>query len=445
MNNFSLADDYRHIYNQHNGRVAEAEPTLDPFTEKHLHCIWFDDRLRPEILQTERGEDVRILHPGKWNQESGPDFLDAEWSIGGRRLRGDVEIHIRPMDWKHHGHQKDPRYGNVGLHVCYEHGELPLDFLPPCCEQVALRTLLDQRSHFFFDAIDLKAYPWQKEASRSGLSEYFAEKSEEDCARILEAAGQERLRRKSLRMSRVIQSVGEEQALYTALLRGLGYKNNAGISENLARSIPVSLLSSLGGNNEECNFALLLGVAGLLPSNVDEDSNPPWLKVRDLWDYWWPHQDRFSEKTLRAEHWRMDHCRPGNHPFRRLRAAASWVAQPETLYETFQQRASQSDQDWVRNCLNKLMVPAPSASDPEKLVGPVRAGTIFLNAIVPWRICNGSFPVSKDLWSHLPDEAFNSKTKRVAQALFGPDQHPRLYKGGLRKQGLLQFHEDFQL
>lgn len=446
MNTFPLADNYHHIYKQYTGRVAESEPSLDPFSEKHLHCIWFDDRLRPEVLQTERGEEVRILYPGKWNQESGPDFLDAEWSIGGRRLRGDVEIHIRPMDWQHHGHQKDPRYGNVGLHVCYEHGELPSNLLPLCCEQVALRTLLDQRSHFFFDAIDLKAYPWQKEASRSGLREYFTGKSEEDCSRILEAAGQERLRRKSLRMARVLQSVGEEQALYTSLLRGLGYKNNAEISESLARSIPVALLSSLAGTHTDCIYALLLGVAGLLPNDIEEVPMPPWLDVRKSWDLWWPYQDRFSEKILKAEDWRMDHCRPGNHPFRRLRAAATWVAQPETLGETFKQHAGESDSEWVCRCLKVLRVPSPSpARDSAHLVGSVRAGTLFLNAIVPWRICTGKNPVSETLWCHLPDEAFNSKTKRVALALFGPDQHPRLYKGGLRKQGLLQFHEDFQL
>jgi len=446
MTTLSLPNLYHQLVNQHTGRVAESEPSLDPFTERHLHCIWFDDRLRPEVLTTERGEEVRMLHPGKWNQEAGPDFLDAEWSIGGRRVRGDVEIHIRPMDWKHHGHRGDPRYGQVGLHVCYEHGEIPSEMLPVGCEQIGLRSLLDQRSHFFFDAIDLKAYPWQKEASRSGLRAYFLSKTEAECARMLEAAGCERLRRKSLRMSRVVQAVGEEQALYTALLRGLGYKNNAAVCEQLARALPIDLLKSLAGNNETVTYALLLGVAGLLPSDTDEATFPPWMNVRELWDAWWPYQDRFLEKSLRSEEWQRDHCRPGNHPFLRLRAMAHWVVALPSLTTGFVPTPEDPERSWITSSMEKLQVSPPASSlDSEHLIGPIRAGTLFLNALVPWRMCISKIQPDETLWNHLPDEAFNSRTKRVAQALFGPDQHPRLYKGGLRKQGLLQFQEDFQL
>ncbi|MDF3131124.1 DUF2851 family protein [Kiritimatiellaeota bacterium B1221] len=442
----SRANEYLQLCTQRNGHVAEAEPVLDPFSERHLHCIWFDNRLRPEPLQTERGERIQIIHPGKWNQESGPDFLNAEWKVGGRRVRGDVEIHIRPMDWKHHGHRDDLRYAGVGLHVCYEPGELPPGLLPPGCEEVSMRGQLEKRSHFFFDQIDVRAYPWQKEGATSGLRGYFAGKSEEECGAMLEAAGQERLRRKSLRMARVVQAVGEEQALYMALLRGLGYKNNAEVSEGLARGIPYSLLKSLAGNDPEKSYALLLGVAGLLPADADAPGLPRWMNLRRLWDLWWPHQHTFLDKSLSPEAWRLDHCRTGNHPVRRLRAAATWVAQAEGLSMLFSVKSDQPEKMWIRDCLKKLRVASPEATvDPTQLVGPVRAGTLFLNAILPWRICSGKILPEEELWSQLPDEAFNSKSRHAANMLFGPDQHPRLYRGGLRKQGLLQFYEDFQL
>lgn len=443
---FPDADQYTHFRHSKQGGVAEPEPVLDPFTERHLHCIWFDDRLRPTPLQTERGEALQILYPGKWNQESGPDFLDAEWIVGGRRMRGDVEIHIRPMDWKHHGHQDDRNYRRVGLHVTYETGELPEGMLPTGCEEVSLRSLLDQHSHFFFDQIDLRAYPWQEESGRSGLRAYFADKSEAECAAMLEAAGQERLRRKSLRMARVIQAVGEEQALYTALLRGLGYKNNAGVCENLARVMPYSTLKSLSGTAGQWAFGLLLGASGLLPADAEADELPSWMGLRELWDIWWPHQHHFLGKALQLEDWRLDHLRPGNHPFRRLRAMASWVSQSETLMPRFMPMPEEKDVAWIRRIQSILRVASPDQqSDPEYLIGPLRAGTLFLNAVLPWRICCAPVALGGDAWQHLPDEALNSKTKEVARVLFGADQHPRLFKGGLRKQGLLQFHEDFRL
>lgn len=443
---FAAADHYLQFCRTRPAGVAEAPPSLDPFSERHLHCVWYDDRLRPSPLKTERGEDLQILHPGKWNQESGPDFLDAEWVVGGRRCRGDVEIHIRPMDWKHHGHAADANYRQVGLHVTYEPGELPEGLLPAGCEEVSLRRLLDQRSHFFFDQIDLRAYPWQTESGRSGLRAFFADKSEEDCGRMLEAAGQERLRRKSLRMARVIQSVGEAQALYTALLRGLGYKQNAGVSEKLAQAMPLSVLQRIAGRDPLQAYALLAGTAGLLPADADTAGVPAWMHVRSLWDLWWPHQHHFLDKALCREDWRLDHVRPGNHPLRRLRAMAAWVCMEKGFTANFMSEPCEDDRAWLRRVLRMLRVASPAPSvEPDHLVGPLRAGTLLINAVLPWRICCQPEGMTDGMWQHLPDEAFNRKTRQAALMLFGPDQHPRLYRGGLRKQGLLQFHEDFQL
>jgi hypothetical protein len=320
----------------------------------------------------------------------------------------------------------------------------PPGLLPAPCEEVALKPLLDHRSHFFFDSIDLHAYPWQQTGARSGLRALFRDLSEDDKARMLEAAGQERLRRKSLRMAKVIQSVGTDQALYTALLRGLGYKQNADTSERLAGCLPLSHLTSLAGNDPQTTFALLLGCAGLLPLEADSPGLPPWLPVRDLWDRWWTHQTRFQGKALPATHWRLDHCRPGNHPHRRLRAAAQWICDGKGTFQPFQPPPGQSEREWIKICMRRLQVREP-CTRPAHLVGPLRAGALFLNALLPWRICTAPGPPKDDIWRHLPNEAMNSKNRRVALTLFGPDQHPRLYKGGLRKQGLLQFHEDFGL
>lgn len=426
--------------------VAEAGTPLDPFSERHLHCIWFDARLRPDGLATERGEEVRILHPGRWNEEKGPDFLDAEWVVGGRRFRGDVEMHIRPMDWVHHRHQTDPAYRQVGLHVTYEPGELPEGMLPAGCGEISLKSVLAQRSHFFFDQIDVRAYPHQKSGDSSALQAFFQEKSDEERARLLEAAGQERIRRKALRMARVIRAVGEEQALYLALLRGLGYKHNAEVSETLGRALPFSKLKRLAGGSEEKIFACLAGLAGLLPTDPEEAGLPVWLDVRRLWDIWWPHQLAFSGKALPRDQWRLDHCRPGNHPLRRLRAAACWVAEGDSLAEAFSPAGGEAEKDWVRRCMKRLQVSSPCPEqEPDQLVGRVRAGTLLLNALLPWRICTGKTVPGEKLWKSLPDEAFNSKIRKTGDALFGVDQHPRIYRGGLRKQGLLQFYEDFQI
>lgn len=363
--------------------------------------------------------------------------------MGGRRIAGDVEIHIRPMDWKHHRHSGDPRYRNVRLHLCYEEGTLPDGLLPHGCEEACLKPALESRSHFFFDRIDTSAYPWDREAACSGLRQMLADLDDERREGVLEAAGQERLRRKTLRIAGLIRAVGGAQALYQALTRGLGYKLNADTAERLAVGLPLGRLRPMAGEDEKLAYALLLGCADLLPRDVDGDGARVLLPVRRLWDLWWPHQDHVSGNGLRREEWRLDHCRPGNHPARRLMAAARWACLPVDLEDAFHPRADESDAGWIRRSMDILQ--SPLESDGTHIVGPARAGALFLNAVLPWRMALCPGRPSEDLWNHLPSEPMNSKTRRTAHALFGPDAHPRLFRGGLRRQGLLQFHEDFGL
>ena len=72
-----------------------------PYRERHLQCLWTDPRLRPTGLKTSEGEPVAVEHPGDWNLEAGPDFLNAVLLVGKekRRISGDLEIHIHPSGW----------------------------------------------------------------------------------------------------------------------------------------------------------------------------------------------------------------------------------------------------------------------------------------------------------------------------------------------------------
>ena len=63
-----------------------------PVSERHVQALWYDGRLRPDGLRTVGGAPVRVLEPGVWNLERGPDFHKAVVEVGGRLLRGDVEI-----------------------------------------------------------------------------------------------------------------------------------------------------------------------------------------------------------------------------------------------------------------------------------------------------------------------------------------------------------------
>ena len=90
--------------------------------EDFLHYVWKFTKFNSLSLQTEEGEVINIIKLGTHNQnESGPDFFNAQLQIGNQQWAGNVEIHLKSSDWYAHGHQNDVAYQNVILHVVWEH------------------------------------------------------------------------------------------------------------------------------------------------------------------------------------------------------------------------------------------------------------------------------------------------------------------------------------
>jgi len=91
--------------------------------ERLLVRIWERQLVAADNMVTGSGERLQVIHPGKENRDSGPDFLGAiiATDVSGLQV-GDVEIHRRAGDWRSHGHQHDPGYNGVMLHVVWKGG-----------------------------------------------------------------------------------------------------------------------------------------------------------------------------------------------------------------------------------------------------------------------------------------------------------------------------------
>ena len=59
-------------------------------------------------MKTVVGENLKIIHQGFLNKNSGPDFNNAKIQIGDTTWAGNVEIHLKSSDWLKHNHQFDP-------------------------------------------------------------------------------------------------------------------------------------------------------------------------------------------------------------------------------------------------------------------------------------------------------------------------------------------------
>ena len=86
-------------------------------TESEIVKIWQHHLPGRAGLVTEDGELIRIVYPGRINDDRGADFRDAIIATGGGLVKGDVEIHVKSSDWQSHQHHHDPAYNRVILHV----------------------------------------------------------------------------------------------------------------------------------------------------------------------------------------------------------------------------------------------------------------------------------------------------------------------------------------
>lgn len=87
------------------------------FPELALQRIWRDSHYDEARLVTADGDSVVVAFAGTWNRLGGPDFRGAHLQLAGQSVVGDVEVHVHAADWRGHGHDLDPAYADVVLHV----------------------------------------------------------------------------------------------------------------------------------------------------------------------------------------------------------------------------------------------------------------------------------------------------------------------------------------
>ena len=72
--------------------------------EKLLHFIWQFQYYNKSSLVTSNEEQLHIVHTGTYNNNQGPDFLNATVKIDEITLVGNIELHIHASDWNKHKH-----------------------------------------------------------------------------------------------------------------------------------------------------------------------------------------------------------------------------------------------------------------------------------------------------------------------------------------------------
>lgn len=371
-------------------------------SERHVQAIWYDGTLRPSELRTAGGAPVRVVDPGRWNLEAGPDFRDAVLEIGDdyRRVQGDVEIHVRAADWAAHGHGRDPAYAGVVAHVTWYPGPPPIggaECFPPHCVRICIGDSLRTRPDFSPDEIDLAAYPYARLPDTPRPCEATFAHAPDAALTLLRAAGERRLEGKARRLAALFVRHGDcAQTFYEEMMAAFGYKHNATPFRALAQTLPWrELPRSPHAAATALSCAADLGVAPRVP-------------------------------------WRTANVRPSNAPARRIDEAALLFAGtlPELLRrldacDLAVRRGQQAALDILRSA---------------RPLGARRAATMLTNVMIPFARAEGRL---KSVPEWIFPEDINATVRLMAFRLFGRDHNPALYAtNGLLIQGLIQVYRE---
>ena len=266
------------------------------------HRLWVAGQLR-----TSDGRRVTVVDQGRLNSDAGPDFFNAKVSIDGEMWAGDVEIHVRASDWHRHGHDGDPAYDSVVLHVVgvsdctvtRSDGSPIPQLTMPCSPDF----------HHRYNAMVNNPYgelPCARELA--GVPDIFVRD-------WINALAHERLYTKSDRvLGYVAESGGDwRNAAYITLARALGFKTNSEPFERLARSLPLRRLMK-HRDSPEAVEGMLFGMAGLLDAQT---GNPDHYVQRMIQEYRLM-AAKFQMKPPQGLGWKMARMRPQNFPHRRL-------------------------------------------------------------------------------------------------------------------------------
>lgn len=425
--------------------------------EHLLQAIWQHQRLHRNRLKTIADQPVFILHPGFLNLEPGPDFRDAVVQVGnGTPQCGDIEVDSSPADWLHHKHHGNPAYKDVVLHVVWR--SINSKPSPSGLPLLELASVLDSPLEALAEWMEQPS-PDTPQFVEGKCAAPLRDLRPDQVQTLLHEAALFRLHARAEQLKARAREAGWTQAFWEGAFRALGYKHNPWPMLRLAELRPRWETPEASKTKLR---ARLLGLSGLLPSDIGGRQRASSEYVRKLWDCWWRDRDEFADCTLPRSTWQLAGIRPANHPQRRLALAAHWISLgklPDQL-RTWCEASCKDTQ--LPESLLKLLRPRPDAfwshhytlrsgltPNAIPLLGLDRVTDLAANVILPWLWARANQGHRTRLYREVERRYFawpggpdNAVLKRARQRLFGKPRADGLARMSIQ-QGLLQVVRDF--
>lgn len=275
------------------------------YAEQLLQFAWKFQLFSQENLRLSDGELLQILHTGMHNRDAGPDFLNARLKIGDTVWAGNVEIHRCSSDWYRHGHQDDPAYRNVLLHVVQQHDAEIQDFRGRTLPTLCLSGLLPEDLLQCWQQLEKRSKPVpctdlgppEPILVHNWLDRMLTERMELRSGQILA----------QLKLCRG----NWQEVFYRLFVRAFGFHVNALPFEMLAQTLPLTILTQHVHSRFQLE-ALFFGQSGLLPEETDEEY------VSSLLSEYAFLQHKYRLVPLKRQIWKFMRMRPANFPTLRI-------------------------------------------------------------------------------------------------------------------------------
>jgi hypothetical protein len=366
-----------------------------------------------------------------------------------------VEVDLHTNGWRAHGHDKNPAFNNVILHVVWE---AERSDGPPT---LALHHALDAPLAELSRQLDHTSVRTLPENLLGQCSAPLRDLPEAALTELLRQAAHVRLENKAAQFRARARQVGWEQSLWEGLFRALGYKHNVWPMQHLAEQ------RQRWQRHRDSTLTLqarLLGLSGLLPTELNRKPSGADTYLRRVWDSWWRERDEFSDCTLPRHLWRFHGLRPANHPQRRLALAAHWL-HDNTLAERIERwcGATVSDRTLLDSLIKTVQVTrdeywswhwtfhSARLKKPQPLLGEKRVTDLAVNSVLPWLWARAQEGRSEKLtgeiehrFEHWPAAEDNSVLRLARQRLLGrTGSRVAALRTAAAQQGLLQIVRDF--
>lgn len=403
--------------------------------EDFLHYVWKFQKFDVFDFHTTNNEKFHIRNQGSHNLNSGPDFFNAQIELDGQLWAGNVEIHLKSSDWYAHGHETDPTYDNVILHVVWEHDS----------------------EIFRNDGSKIPTFVLKKHVLKSALEHYkklfSKDKKWINCETDLESVDDfiienwmerlffERLQKKEIFILKELKDSQNhwESLLFRMLCKNFGLKVNSESFFSIAKSVDFSIVKKCSQERQDLE-ALLMGQAGLLEGDTED-----WYfkTLKNKYEYLKNKFQIDNENVIAPKFFRL---RPQNFPTVRLAQLAMLYHERRNLFS--QIMVAQSIADFYKlfnicgsDYWNKHYNFGISSLERKKRITKSFVDLLIINTIIPLKFCYAvqqGQDVSEEilnLASKIPSEENTIITK------FNSLRHTS--KNSYQSQALLQLKSEY--